>query len=135
MNEDKQQTVQETGDERFAEQAKALFDESVDSIDAARLSQLNQARHRALEELERGRAVIPWQRVLPAGGAAAAVALAVLLVIGPDEDGIEIPPATAETDFELLMNEDSLEMLEELEFYSWLSLEKLEGTDESELEG
>jgi hypothetical protein len=33
-----------------------------------------------------------------------------------------VPTSTA-TDFEILLNEDNLEMLEELEFYSWLDLD------------
>ena len=32
------------------------------------------------------------------------------------------PPATA-GDFEILLDEESFEMLEELEFYSWIDLE------------
>lgn len=126
------------GDDEFAAKTKALFDESVESLDARRLSELNQARHRALEELERGRTGMPWATVLPAAGVAAAVALAALLMIGPDETAIEIPvapAATAETDFELLLNEDSLEMLEDLEFYSWLTLDELGTTNENGLEG
>lgn len=125
-------------DAKFAADAKALFDESVDSLDASRLSQLNQARNRALEELERGTGVANWQRqwLLPAGGAVAAAALVAVLVSGPDDGAIDLPlaPSTAETDFELLINEDNLEMLEDLEFYSWLTLDDLEDIDASELE-
>ncbi len=123
-------------DADFAAHAKALFDDSVDSLDASRLSQLNQARHKALDELERGPGHAAWQRLLPVGGAVAAAALVAVLMYGPEETAVELPvaPATAETDFELLINDDSLEMLEELEFYSWLTLEELEGIDDSELE-
>ena len=126
------------GDEEFAAKTKALVDESVESRDARRLSELNQARHRALEELKRGATRAPWIRMLPAGGVAAVALVAALLVLGPDEAGVEIPaapPSTAETDFELLLNEDSLEMLEDLEFYSWLTLDELEDINENGLEG
>lgn len=56
----------------------------------------------------------------PVGGLATAAAVALLLVQSP---GIVEPPAgTDAADFEILMSDDSLEMLEELEFYSWLDL-------------
>ena len=35
----------------------------------------------------------------------------------------DLTPLPAAADFEILLNEDSLEMLEELEFYSWIDLE------------
>ena len=38
-------------DKDFANQAKALFDDSVERLDGATLSRLNQGRHKALEEL------------------------------------------------------------------------------------
>lgn len=128
---------QHAADDEFAAKTKALFDESVESLDARRLSQLNQARHRALDELEHGKRGVPWVRVLPAAGVAAAAALAIVIVFDSNETAIEIPvaPVTAETDFELLLNEDSLEMLEDLEFYSWLTLDDLEDGNENGLEG
>ncbi len=51
--------------------------------------------------------------------------LAVMVMRGPDGvDAIE-GPATA-SDFEMLLEEDSLDMLEELEFYFWLEASDLE---------
>ena len=38
-----------SSDERFTEDAKTLFDESVERLDAATLSTLNRNRHEALE--------------------------------------------------------------------------------------
>ncbi|MEM8815332.1 MAG: hypothetical protein AAGE85_05865 [Pseudomonadota bacterium] len=111
-------------DHKLEENAKRLFDESVDRLDAGRLSQLNRARHRALDELDRAPVHAVWRRVLPASGVAAAAVLVTVLVLRTGEPVVEIPavPAAAATDFEILVNEDSLEMLEELEFYSWLEL-------------
>ena len=58
----------------------------------------------------------------PAGVTAAAV---VALVICTGNPAIEevTPPAMAD-DIEILLDEDELEMLEELEFYSWIDLEE-----------
>jgi hypothetical protein len=107
-------------DDKLERQAKALFDESVERLDGARLSELNRARHRALEELDRG-GLGWWGLVLPAGGAAAlTVALVAVLLLRTETIEVDMPvePSSAELDFEMLSNEDSLEMLEELEFYS-----------------
>lgn len=122
MNDDK--------DDRLVRRARTLFDDSVGELDAERLSKLNRARQQALEELDRRPAFGGWTRLLPAGGAAAAAVLVALLVLRTDEVAIDLPvaPTTAETDFELLIDEDSFEMLEDLEFYSWMELADLEAT-------
>jgi len=112
-------------DDQIIEKAKALFDDSVDSLDAATLSRLNQGRHRALAELQRASSVGPWLRWLPATGIAAAALLAVMVMRGPDGVDTIAGPATA-SDFEMLLEEDSLDMLEELEFYYWLEASDLE---------
>jgi hypothetical protein len=113
------------GNEQIVDKAKALFDDSVDSLDAATLSRLNQGRHRALAELERGSSTGRWLRWAPATGIAATVVLAIVVMRGPDGvDALE-GPVTA-SDFEMLLGEDSLDMLEELEFYLWLEATDLE---------
>lgn len=108
-------------DARIATDAKKAFDESVDSLDAATLSRLNRGRQAALAELQkpsRG-----WQQWMPATGLAAAVLLAVFAFRGPAELDVISAPAT---DLEILLGEESIEMLEELEFYSWLGTQELE---------
>ncbi|MCG8371287.1 MAG: hypothetical protein MJA32_12325 [Proteobacteria bacterium] len=97
-----------------AHRAKALFDESVEALDGATLSALNRSRHRALEELARPRP--RWMRWAPAAGMAAAVALAVLLTL-PGPARIDVLPATV-ADVEILLGDESFEMLEDLEFYA-----------------
>ena len=104
--------------EDFVKQAKATFDDSVERLDGAALSRLNKGRHRALEELQRPETV-RWRRWAPATGVAAAAAVAVIMmnstmVNEPTEDVV-----TA-SDFEMLLETDSLEMLEDLEFFSLL---------------
>jgi hypothetical protein len=105
------------GEERFAEQAKALFDNSVERLDAATLSRLNQGRHVALDALQGNRATATWGRWLPITGVAAAALVTVMLVRGPDP---VTPPADSVADFEILFEGENLAMYEELEFYSWL---------------
>jgi len=114
------------GDEAFANKAKVLFDESIAGLDAETRSRLNRGRQAALAELSPDRRV--WVQWVPAAGVAAAAILAVVLWTG-NQPPNEIAPAASATDFEMLLNEDSLEMLEDLEFYSWIEL--AEEIDES----
>ena len=105
--------------EDLARQSKELFDDSVEQLDAATLSRLNRGRQEALAELERSSPVGQWARWVPATGVAAAALVAVVVWQGiPVED--PLPSTGPVTDFEILIGEDSLEMLEDLEFYSWI---------------
>jgi len=103
--------------DKFANEARALFDESVDQLDAATLSALNRGRHAALAAARGRRA--QWLRWAPAAGVTAAVVVAVMLAL-PRPDVVETVPAT---DMDILLGEDSIEMLEELEFYAWMELQ------------
>ena len=104
--------------EQFAKQSKEHFDDSVDRIDAATLSRLNQGRHEALAESQKSAGTGQWGRWLPATGVAAAVVL-VMVVSGPVVND-PVDPAVTASDFEMLLEEDSLEMLEDLEFFTLL---------------
>ncbi len=104
--------------------ARELFDESVERLDAATLSKLNQARHAALASSSRSATI--WLRWLPATGLVAAAVIAVVMLQG--RAGIDMP-GNAE-DFEILLGQDDLEMIEELEFYSWIELADLDGSDD-----
>lgn len=118
-----------TAEEAFAKKAKQLFDESVEGLDAQTQSRLNRGRQAALEQLAAGRPV--WVQWAPAAGVAAAAVFAVVLWTG-NQPVDELTPAATASDFEILLTEDSFEMLEDLEFYSWIDLdEETEETDEA----
>ena len=110
-------------DKAFERKAKSAFDASVDELDAATLSRLNRSRHAALAGLQQP--ARQWSRWMPATGVAAAVLIAVVAVQLPNVDDDSALPA-AVTDMEILLGEDSIEMLEELEFYSWLDVAELD---------
>lgn len=112
--------------EQVTGRAKTIFDASVERLDAVTLSRLNQGRHAALCELE-GRSRFAGKGVLwlPATGVAAAALIALLVMRGPAELDAAAEVVTT-SDFELLLEDESLEMLEDLEFYSWLDAEDLE---------
>ena len=106
-------------DENLVQQTKKAFDQSVDGLDAATLSRLNRGRQVALTETaQRHR---EWLRWIPATGVAAAVLLAVMTIQGPGDVDVISAPAT---DLEILLGEESIEMLEDLEFYSWLETQE-----------
>lgn len=102
----------------FEKRAKALFDESVDQLDAATLSQLNRRRHAALAELHGHR--LRWARWAPAAGVTAALVVAVMLALpqAPVDSALPV------SDMDILLGEDSIEMLEDLEFYAWLDVQE-----------
>ena len=106
-------------DRKFIERSKELFDDSVEKLDAATLSRLNRGRHAALEQLNVRRHTALWSRWIPATGVVAAALVTVIVMRGPDAIDIAVEPVTA-SDFEMLLEDESLEMFEELEFYSWL---------------
>ena len=106
-------------------QAKALFDDSVERLDAATLSRLNQGRQQALKEIREPGSGGEWARWVPAGGLAAAAVVAVVVWQGASVEHVT-PPAGTVTDFEIILSEDSLDMLEDLEFYSWMDMASLE---------
>lgn len=110
-------------DKQFAERAKAVFDNSVEQLDAATLSRLNRGRHAALDTLQGNGVVATWGRWLPVTGVAAAALVTVMLVRGPDTVTV---PADSVADFEILLEGENLEMFENLEFYSWLNATDLD---------
>ena len=116
--------MNEQENDRFAEKARETFDESVERLDAATLSQLNQSRHRALAEIGQSSPQGQWLRWAPVTGVAAAAVVAVMVMNGQEmtvtDESISV------TDFELLLEDDSLEMFDDIEFYSWLETVDLE---------
>ncbi len=121
MSEHNDETVDDVFAEKaFAEKARHRFDDSVQGLDAATRSALNQSRQVALKELGSRRPLrMTW---LPAAGVAAAgVAALMLWTANPTLEQKAVPGAA---DIEILLTEDSLEMLEELEFYSWMELDE-----------
>jgi hypothetical protein len=108
-------------DKAFAEKSKQLFDESVAGLDGETRSRLNRGRQAALDVLKTGRPV--WVQWAPVAGVAAAAVVAVVLWTGnPPVD--ELTPEASAADFEILLTEDSFEMLGDLEFYSWIDLDE-----------
>ncbi|GFE89367.1 hypothetical protein [Steroidobacter agaridevorans] len=104
----------------FEERSRELFDNNVERLDAQTRSRLNQARQRALTEINKGSARRYWLGA-PLGGLAAA-ALIALIMIRP---GAEAPSTENASvlldDFDIVADADNFELIQDIEFYSWLA--------------
>lgn len=100
-------------DDELERKAQALFEDSVERLDARTRSKLTQARNRALDEVKQGAARRRWVWA-PAGGFALATVIAVGVVLWP---GRGPQPDAAVEDLEIAADSD---LLEDVEFYAWL---------------
>ena len=99
---------------RFIAAAKAELDRSVEQLDELTIARLRAARLCALEPCPRR---LTW---LAAGGLATAALTATLvafLLFAP----AAAPPVSGLEQFDLLSENDGLELYRELEFYRWLA--------------
>lgn len=108
--------------EPIEERSRELFESSVERLDARTRSRLNQARQRALAEIKKGSTRRYWLG-LPAGGLAAAALIAMVLIRGGGETG---PPHADNgnlllDDFDIVADADSFDLIQDVEFYSWLA--------------
>lgn len=103
------------------QRSRELFEDSVERLDARTRSRLNQARQRALNELKKGSTRRYWLGI-PLGGLAAAGLVAVVLMSGREPVG---PPSENGSsmldDFDIVADADNFEMIQDVEFYSWLA--------------
>jgi hypothetical protein len=104
----------------FEKRSRAILEESSGRLDGRMLSRLTQARHAALDQLQKPARASWWRWSVPAGAAAAAVLSVVIWVGRPPS--VEGP--TSVDDFELLTDADAPDFVddgEDVEFYEWAS--------------
>ncbi len=101
-------------DKAFEQTVRQLLDDSIEELDPAISRRLQQARARALEA--NGRRFVLWR---PAVAFAMSVLLLLAVVFWPTaQHGDSLAPLMA--DMELIAADDSLQLIEDLEFYQWL---------------
>lgn len=103
------------------QRSRELFEDSVGRLDARTRSRLNQARQQALSELNQRMSRRYWLTA-PLGGLAAAAVIAIVMMTGreavtPSQDSAALPL----DDFDIVADADSLELLQDVEFYSWMA--------------
>jgi hypothetical protein len=112
--------------EEFKERSAEVLRVGTQKLSGHVRSRLTQARHAAVEEARRSRALRQWLAWVPAGALAAALVIAVVMLTGQpaqqDFPVAVVPGAeqSAMDDLELLAGNESFELLEDLEFYEWL---------------
>ena len=135
-----------TGDEQFVEQAGRMLRDGAQALDASTRSRLNRNRQKALRELREHSRIRRWiaDQWVPAVGAATVALLVAGLWFGvgmqtPSElnsQQITVTPADSGEllDLDVLLADESLEMIEELEFYLWMDAELTPEQLQAELE-
>lgn len=113
-------------DEPFSKRAATLFDDSVQTLDAQTRSRLNRARRNAVSRTVSTRPRTYW---LSVAATVAVVGVSGAMFWTAQEPGTEYVPAAVTSDFEILLDSDSLELLEDLEFYSWMDETVITGGD------
>lgn len=106
-------------DDDFLKQTKKTLDDSVESLDAATLSKLNQARQKALDSKRHSNF---FSGALPASGFAM---ITIAILVGwlwynqtPENHLNDL--ANNYEDIEILTSDTELELLEDMDFVSWL---------------
>jgi hypothetical protein len=99
--------------------SKALFDASVAELDGSTRSRLCQARHAASAQTQRRPGAVWWMPAIATAVVAALVAL--LLPSFQSQQPLSEESLADADDLTLLMNDESLDLLEEMEFYAWLA--------------
>lgn len=103
--------------------ARELLQASADGLDGHIRSRLTQARSAAVEEARKSRHRFHWRMWVPAGALAGAAALAVLLWSGSPQ-APQAPTLAGHNsldDLDIMVTNESFELLEELEFYEWVA--------------
>lgn len=107
----------------FEKRSQEVLEESTSRLDGRTLSRLTQARHAALDQLQRP-ARHWWRSYMPAGAAAAAAVLAVVMWSGhPSTDVTPLAQSASPVeDMELLADADAPDFAddgEDVDFYEW----------------
>jgi len=127
-NKDKEFSNKEFFNKNFLRHSKKLLDDSVDSLDAATLSRLNQARQKALGSRATGTHRTNFFLTAGTGAVFVSFAVAAIVVLLWTTVPQQQPPVLAQQyeDIDMLTSDAELDLLEDLEFVSWLVEENLD---------
>jgi len=105
--------------DNFEKKNKSLLDESIDDISSDITRRLQQARHAALEK---AKSRSTWSFYPQATAAIFSIAvISAGLFFNFDDNVFNNTELTMETDIEMLTSNESLDLMEDLEFLQWLA--------------
>ena len=105
----------------FEKRTQEILEESAARLDGRTRSRLTQARHAALARLEKP-ARQWWRSYVPAGAAAAAAVVAVMIYTSRPDSGLPVATNLLNDDSELLADVEAPDFTEDgddVEFYEW----------------
>jgi len=104
---------------RVETRSREVFDDSVTNLDGHTRSRLNEARHAALDVARAPRAFTTrW--LIPVGSAVALALIVVVAVQVTRTPSAVITSAATVDDLEIMVSPDSLELIEDADFYASL---------------
>ncbi len=109
-------------EKQFLSKVKKTLDESTENMDGRTLSLLTQARHKALENGKSRGFQAPQWVPLSAVGLTAAVLVWVVATFQFQRTDKLFADVTIE-DFQIMTSVDSLDFIENIDFYNWLAEE------------
>jgi hypothetical protein len=118
---------EEDREKAFLEKARALLDESEETLDANILSRLRQARSRALYREERREPRLWHWFSFPAAAGMAIALVAILVAVFTITRPPSLEPHKTIADLEILASSEHLDLYANLDFYAWLAKEKEHG--------
>jgi hypothetical protein len=104
----------------LVKQLKQSLDQQASELDTATLSALRQARVHALNALESKQRWFKPNTIWVGGLVTATTLLIALLLVWPGENDISPEMVQGVADIDLLFDDDSIELYEDLDFYLWL---------------
>lgn len=109
-------------EESFVHAVRQVLDEEVENLDAGTRSQLNRIRKNALETgLRRPRRGWQGGGMRWLAGAAVTAALAAVIYFNTGSTPVDIYSQTSDEDFDIIALEETLEFIDDIEFYAWLA--------------
>ena len=113
--------------QRFETRSREVLEASASRLDGRTQSRLTQARYAALAKRSEPAFIARWRAYAPAGALAAALVIGIVLFAArPDLQTPGTLPVGGNGEFELLVDNEVLELAEagdELEFYEWAAFE------------
>ncbi len=102
------------------QRSRTLFEASVRNLSADIRSRLTQGRHAAIAGLKQPQPATLHKWLPAAGAAVVALAVTAVLFTGAMLRRPASEATLAADDLALLLEDDSLDLIEEIEFYAWL---------------